>query len=250
VALNLAAVLARSFAGRVALLDLAAPFSHALLAAGLESFTTLADVPPQWLDCLDISMISNALSAHPSGFAVLPAASGAEQSEAVNGAYVKAALKVLRRHYDAVIVDCATTLNDATVAAMSEGDEVLVVAEPRVHAVADLARVKRTLEESVLIPTERVSFVLNHRAPASQVSRQQVEEALAISLIAELPHGGREAYEAFEQGEVLAVKSPRSALARAIEQLVTRIQPREVKQPIRFEQRRTGSLLQRLKRAS
>ena len=42
VALNMAAVMARTYPGRVALLDLSAPFSHALLAAGLDSFTTLA----------------------------------------------------------------------------------------------------------------------------------------------------------------------------------------------------------------
>src|ERR1035437_6907195 len=64
---------------------------------------------------------------HSSGLKVLLAPASPELAETVTPAAAKRVLEVLRGRYDLVIVDCASSFSDATLAILDIADTILTV---------------------------------------------------------------------------------------------------------------------------
>lgn len=228
-AVNLAAHQAKEQPERTALLDLSLTFGHAAALLGLAPETSLAGVPSESLADFDRRTLGQYLVEHPSGLQVLVAGTRPEEGEVVTAAHVRAALAAMKRQFSATFVDCGSTFDEPTIAALEMADRVLVVCTPELNTLRDVRETQRVFGEIIRLDTKRVSFVFNHNQPFAVLGREQFEAALEQPMTFELPHAGDAAYKAANRGEPLALSNGGSSYSKAVEKIVRTIVPVEPK---------------------
>lgn len=228
-AVNLAAALSRHLPDRVGLLDLDLTFGQAPAFLGLTPEASLASLPPDSLEQLDRRTLGEYLVRHESGMYALAGALRPEEGEAVTGEYVRAALAVMKRQFQATVVDCGPVLNDPALAAVDVADKLLLVCTPELSTLRDVRECQRVFSEVVHVDRANLAIVLNHYQPFQVLSREQFEAALEQSVALEIPHAGDAALKAAMRGEPLVLSAPGCGFARSIDRLAQTLLPSELK---------------------
>ena len=229
VAVNLAAGQAREQPERTALLDLSLTFGHTANLLGLQPHTSLADVPPESLADFDRRTLGQYLLQHPVGLQVLVAGRRPEEGEAVTAAHVRAALGTMKRQFSATFVDCGSSFDEPTIAALEIADGIIVVCTPELNTLRDVRECQRVFGEIIRLDPKRVSFVFNHNQPFAVLGREQFEGTLEQPMTVELPHAGEAAYKAAARGEPLVLSNGGAPFAKAIDRLLRILVPAEPK---------------------
>jgi pilus assembly protein CpaE len=228
-AVNLAAQLAHEQPERTALVDLSLTFGHTSALLGLRPETSLAAVPAESLPDFDRKTLGQYLVEHPSGLQVLVAGTRPEEGEVVTSAHVRAALGTMKRQFSAIFVDCGSSFDEPTIAALELADRVIVVCTPELNTLRDVRECQRVFGEIIRLDLKRVCFVFNHNQPFAVLGREQFEAALEQPMTFELPHAGEGAYKAASRGEPLVLSNAGSAYAKAVEKLARLLVPAEPK---------------------
>ena len=226
-AVNMAAHQARIELERTALLDLSLTFGHSAALLGLKPDTSLAQVPGESLNDFDRRTLGQYLVEHNSGLQVLVAGTRPEEGELVTAAHVRAALGTMKRQFSATFVDCGSSFDEPTIAALEIADKILVICTPELNTLRDIRECQRVFGEIIRLDLKRVSFVFNHHQPFAVLSREQFESALEQPMTYELPHAGESAYKAAARGEPLVLNNRGSAYAKSVEKLVAAVIPPE-----------------------
>src|SRR6202048_4239340 len=204
-AVNLAVQQAVEQPERTALVDLSLTFGHTAAFLGLEPESSLAAVPPENLADFDRRTLGKYLIEHASGLQLLVAGTRPEEGEVVTAAHVRAALGTMKRQFSAVFVDCGSSFDEPTIAALELADRVLVVCTPELNTLRDVRECQRVFGEIIRLDTKRVSFVFNHNQPFAVLGREQFESALEQTMLFDLPHAGEAASKAASRGEPLVL---------------------------------------------
>jgi CRP-like cAMP-binding protein len=228
-AVNLAARQAQDQPERTALLDLSLTFGHAAALLGLEPETSLAAVPAESLADFDRRTLGQYLVEHPTGLQVLVAGTRPEEGEVVTAAHVRAALGAMKRQFSAIFVDCGSSFDEPTIAALELADKVILLGAPELNSLRDVRECQRVFGEIIHLEKDKLCFVLNQPQPHAALSRMQFETALEQEMFMELPHAGEAAHKAAARGEPLVTAAPGSAFAKAIEKLAHTLLPPEPK---------------------
>src|SRR5438270_3313976 len=194
-AVNLAAQQAREQPERTALLDLSLTFGHAAALLGLQPTTSLAAVPGESLADFDRRTLGQFLMEHGSSLQVLAAGTRPEEGEVVTAAHVRAALGTMKRQFSATFVDCGSSFDEPTIAALEMADRILVVCTPELNTLRDVRESVRVFGEIIHLDNKRVSFVFNHNQPFAVLARDQFESALEQPMTYELQHAGETDYK-------------------------------------------------------
>jgi DNA-binding response OmpR family regulator/MinD-like ATPase involved in chromosome partitioning or flagellar assembly len=212
-ALNLAASLARQHRGRVVLMDLALPYNHAALLAGLapsNSLARLADVGTGFDERLQ-----GALVRHPAGFLLLPTALVPEEADLITLSLAGQALDVLKQRFDYIIVDLGVVLSEVALSVLEQSQAVFLMATPDRLNVSALTNVLSILQEILRLAAGQVHLVLNHRSADAAVERKEMEKLLGFNVAVEIRHDGRRPEMAAIKGEILAVSAINTPIAKA-----------------------------------
>jgi pilus assembly protein CpaE len=226
-AVNLAAQQAQDQPERTALLDLSLTFGHTAALLGLHPETSLAAVPGESLLDFDRRTLGQYLIEHSSGVQVLVAGTRPEEGEVVTAAHVRAALGTMKRQFSATFVDCGSSFDEPTIAALEMADRIIVVCTPELNTLRDVRECQRVFGEIIRLDLKRVCFVFNHNQPFAVLGREQFESALEQQMTFELPHAGEAAYKAASKGEPLVLSNSGSAYSKVIEKLVRLLVPAE-----------------------
>lgn len=226
-AVNLAVTLAELMPERAALLDLDLTFGHAGLLLNVLPDAPLSGVAAERLAGFDRQTLSRFLAPHQSGLQLLAGATRPEEGEAVTGEHVRAALGVMKRQFQAIVVDCSGTFNDPTLAALELADKVLVVCTPELNTLRDVRECQRIFGDVIHLDKSRLYYVLNNYQPFRVLARDQFEAALEQPINLEIPHAGEAAMKAALKGEPLVLGSRGSPFAQAIEHLADELTPEE-----------------------
>jgi pilus assembly protein CpaE len=229
VATNLAMRNAYEYPDRTALLDLSLTFGHAAPLLGLSPSSSLAAIPAESLNDFDRRTLSNYLVEHPSTLKVLVAGNRPEEGEAVTAAHVRAALSAMKRQFGVTIVDCGSSFDEPTIAALELADKVVLLCAPELNSLRDLRECQRVFGEIIHLDKDKLCFVLNQPQPYAALTRQQFETALEQEMLMELPHAGESSHKAAARGEALVAAAPGSAFTKAIEKLASTLTPPEPK---------------------
>jgi len=224
IALNLVGRLAQRWPREIVLVDLAFPYPHAALMANLVPSACLARLRETESELFEDALLSSVLY-HPTGLMVLPGALHPEEADLVTGELVGRAIEVLRRTFRYIVVDLGVAMTDVTLAAIDQSQHVFMVVTPEITAVKGAADASVILE-LLGIPSDRLSLVLNHRAPAGGLSRNAVERGAGLKVAHEIPYDGARPDEAAVHGSILAVTNPKSEIARGVEAMATAIEAR------------------------
>ena len=228
-AVNIALQQAMEQPERTALFDLNLTFGHAAAMLGLTPQTSLADVPAESLADFDRRTLGRFMATHDSGLQVLVAGTRPEEGEVVTAAHVRAALSTMKRQFSASIVDCGTSFDEPTIAALEMADRLLVVCTPELNTLRDVRECLRVFSEIIHLDADRLVFVFNHYQPFAVLAREQFETALEQPMAIEIPHAGEAAYKAAARGEPLVRWGSGLPFSKAVEKLTRSLIPAEAR---------------------
>jgi Flp pilus assembly CpaE family ATPase len=212
ISLNLVGALSRTYPGQVLLLDLDFPYSHAALLAGLIPTTCLArmtDVPAGAFE----EVLLSAVLYHAGGPMILPGALRPEEGDAVTPALIARSISVLRKSFSYIVVDLGVTLTDSTLALLDLTQHLVLVVAPELSALKSAADAIDVFQQ-LGMPEDRLSVVLNNRAPRPAVTRPAVERKLQRRVDIEVGFDGMKPEQAAVDGAILSVVDPKSEVTK------------------------------------
>jgi len=218
IAVNLAAAVGQKHRGECLLVDLSLPYNHAALVANLVPSGSMA-----LSDRADQGQFEQALLAavlhHPTGMVVLPSALRVEQSELVTPQLVQRSLDVLEEAFNYLVVDLGVAMSEVTLGVLERADRILLMVTPELPTLKDTAELLRIFEDTLEIPPDRVSLVLNHSRPQTMVTRADAERVVRRKMDMEIAYDGARFDRAAVTGEILVASEPSSAAAKSINRL-------------------------------
>lgn len=131
------------------------------------------------------SRLKNAIYPHPFGFRLIPASISTKALKGVDvGKLPKVTFKLIGKA-DYVLMDCAAGLGREAVSAISSADEILLVTNPTLPAIADVlktATIAKNLDKNI------IGVVVNRRkGKRHELSLQEIKDVVELPVIAQIP---------------------------------------------------------------
>jgi len=210
---NLAAAIAQSGRGSVALVDLDLAFGDVAIALQLFPTHTIADAVPIGED-LDGPALISLLTTHRSGLRALVAPMEPSAAETISTDLIVHILDLLRDEFDYIIVDTPPALDDHVLAAFDRSDIVALIATLDIPALKNL---KLTLETLDLIgfSRDKVKIVLNRSDSKVGLALSEVEKTLKAPIVAQIP-SSRDVPASTNRGVALVSDDPKHPVSLAI----------------------------------
>jgi pilus assembly protein CpaE len=212
-ATNLAASLADTNKGSVALLDLDLSFGDVAIALQLFPSHTIADAVPIGED-LDGPALLSLLTSHRSGLQALVAPMEPSAADSITTPLVVHIIDLLKEEFDYVIIDTPPALDDNVLAAFDRSDVVALLATLDIPALKNL---KLTLETLDLIgfPRDRLKIVLNRSDSKVGLALSEVEKTLKTPIVAQIP-SSRDVPASTNRGVAIVSDEPKNPVSIAI----------------------------------
>ena len=220
-AANLALALRYTLSKRVALVDLDLQSGGLAVALNLEPERTIMALAEQDKK-LDSIQLESALSKHPSGIYLLAAPKRIEDSELVSDVTLGAALDLMRRLFDFVVVDCGGYINENVVAVWERSDHLFYVLDQSIGAARCCWRFIELFGRLGLSGVQP-HFILSRWVSHHPISEEQITNTLGRPIYAKIPRDEK----ALEKVQLLAKDlwqcAGNSVLTRAYEDLARRL---------------------------
>jgi pilus assembly protein CpaE len=226
---TLACALATTYARRqrrVLLVDLDLQFGDCAIMMGVEPEKTIYDVVMTSGD-LDPDKLAGYVAVHPSGVHVVPAPVRPEDAELVAEDRVAHLLEIAKEAYDVVVVDTAAHFHASTLATLDRTDKLVIAASLDIPSVKNVTLTLQTLN-LLHYPHDRVNVVVNRVQPRAEIERGEVERALGLKVVAEVPYD-RDVPVAVNRGVPVPMSAPRSPVTKAVGELCDRLVPEKGK---------------------
>ncbi|MCC7371015.1 MAG: response regulator [Chloroflexi bacterium] len=181
-AVNMAVALATEAGKSVSLVDLDLAYGNAARMLGLHTERTLADLAAD--DHINLDALREITLEHQSGVKVVVGCDQPEHSATVGGLLVRWTIEQELERSDVVIVDTASWLSEATLAALPEATTVCVVTAPRLVALEATANCLAMLRRLGVKP-EQTRLMLNNtssRGLKSDVVARRLERPVDLSV--------------------------------------------------------------------
>ncbi|MEQ6901164.1 AAA family ATPase [Nocardioides sp. YIM 152588] len=181
---NLALTLADDGARKVCLVDLDLAFGD--VAITMQMFPTRSiEQAIGSENSVDLAMLEGLLSHHDSGLEVLAAPAHPDVRERISPLLISRILRTLRDGFDFVVIDTSPSFDDATLTALDETDECVVVATLDVPT---LKNVKVALETMDMLSIARGHrhLLLNRADDAVGITVEKVEAILDMPVSAQI----------------------------------------------------------------
>ena len=186
VATNLAVSLKRETRGSVALVDLGHPLPGTVsLYLGLQGTKAIADIVPL-LDRLQPALLKGYLTTHSSGIAVVPAANDSLQEKILSPEKLERFIDLLRRAYDYVVIDLASTISEDVIPILDSSALVCLVVTPDVGSVTQGYRAVEYLQ-SYHFSRDTMRLVLNRYGAQMRFPPETIEESVGLPIALYLP---------------------------------------------------------------
>lgn len=233
VAVNLAAMLGRSGAHKVVLVDLDVQFGEVTAALQLRPAHHLHDI---LFDSADhrttgaeiAEALATNLTETPYGFWVLPAPRDPVLADSITSDDVVQLLVSLRHQADYVVIDTSTGLREGVLAALDLSDEIIVVSQVDVPGVANLRTYMGMLERLGVDPDHR-HVLLNKEMAGSGVSAHDAIEILGP--VAGVMPFDPAVLRALNEGHPLCASDPHHPVARKLWEALDGVLPPEAVLP-------------------
>jgi pilus assembly protein CpaE len=223
IAVNLAVCLAEDNPDQVVLLDLSLTFGHCALILNLVPKASLATTTVDNLAHMDREGMNYYMVAHSSTVRVISGSLKPEEGEAVTGDHVKAALEVLKRLNNYVVVDASSNFNEATIAALEAADKILLLATPELSTLRDIREVQRIFTDLIRVPKEKVMYIMNQILPFKPLATDQFSAALEQEMDDEIPFGQDVPGKAATRGDAFTQTQPSANISKAIQRLAKQL---------------------------
>jgi len=200
IAVNVAVAAASEPGNRVALVDGSFQFGDVGVLLNLNPKNkSIADLVPELEAGGEPESLDTFLMTHSSGLKVLLAPPSPELAETVTPAAAKRVLEVLRGRYDVVVVDCASSFSDATLAILDVADTILTVLTLEITSIKNL-RLFLEVADQLGYPGDKVQLVLNRADSALGIRVADVEHSIGRKVDHTVVSDGRSVVYALNRG--------------------------------------------------
>jgi len=197
IATNLALALGSRPKASVALIDLDLQFGDVGAALDLHSVNTVAEILKA--DTISPELIGETFVRHESGVRVLLAPEDLAVVDTIETEQVVRLLQELCAHFDFIVVDLWSSLDQLTRTVMRIADRVLLVTTPEFPAVRDVQRVLNATRGELKLDG-RVSVVINRYPGKAGLPIADIAKALEHQILATIPSEGITVTEAINRG--------------------------------------------------
>jgi pilus assembly protein CpaE len=222
VATNLAIGLAQRSPGRVALVDLDLQFGDVASALQLSPEHTVTDAvdAPR----LDATTLKVFLTPHRVGLFALCAPLTPVDADEIEATDVQSLLELLLASFDFVVIDTASGLDEAALAALEVSTDLVLLSAPDVPCVRGTRKEVEALQ-MIGNRSQHWHFVLNRSDARTGLSVGDIEATVGLHVDVSIPES-RAVPLALNQGSAIVESDPRAAPSQALLTLVDRFAPR------------------------
>jgi pilus assembly protein CpaE len=223
-AVNLALTLHNSDT-QVALVDGNLQYGDVAVFMNEQGKNTIVDLAPR-AEELDPEIVEEVMLKHAaSGLHILAAPSRPEYAEKVSGAQFAKVLEYLRQMYSYVVVDTASYLTDATLAAIDVSDLVVLVTTQDIPSIKN-CRLFLDLSQTLGIDRERILFVMNRYDKRINITPDRVADNLKQEVASVIPLDEGTATKAVNRGVPFVLDSKNQPAARGVFSLAESVRAR------------------------
>jgi pilus assembly protein CpaE len=210
---------------RVALVDGNLQFGDVAVFMNEQGKNTIIDLAPR-AEELDPEIVEEVMLKHAaSGLHILAAPSRPEYAEKVSSGQFARVLEYLRQLYSYVIVDTASLLTDATLAAIDVSDLVVLVTTQDIPAIKN-CRLFLDLSQTLGIDRERILFIMNRFDKRINITPDRVAENLKQEVVSVIPLDEATATKAVNRGVPFVLDSRNQPAARGVFSLAENVRSR------------------------
>ena len=217
IATNLGVLLAQRSEGPVALVDADLQFGDIAVMLKLAPQHTVVDAVGSY-DRLDVGFLESILSTHaPSGLKVLPAPLEPAFADQVGAEQMSRIVRLLKTFCSYVVIDTPAYFNDVVLSLIEESDDVLLLAG---MDIPNIKNVKIGLQTLRLLntPMSKLHLILNRANSKVKLDVAEVERTLGVKAEALIP-SDVVVPQSVNKGTPVVLDSPRSPIAKSLEQL-------------------------------
>jgi pilus assembly protein CpaE len=215
VAVNLAVALSGSGAARVCLVDLDLAFGDVAITLQLIPEHTIAEAIGTE-EHLDFNLLETLLTRHEN-CSILAAPTHPEGKDRISPALIRRVLRVLRRHFDYIVVDTSPSFDDQVLHAFDETDECVIVATLDVPTLKNVKVALETLELLNIASGHR-HLQLNRADDEVGLSPANVETLLKMPVATALP-SALAVTNATNHGRPIVLSRPEHPVSEALVRL-------------------------------
>jgi pilus assembly protein CpaE len=218
VATNIAMAAALKKPDRVVIVDLDLQFGQVATYLNVEPRQTLADVVRDEAAMREPELLRTYATKHDSGLHVLSGPHGPEQAGLITADHIDRILTTLLDTYDQVVIDTASWLDERTLQAFENAENVVFVVNPEIATLKALQALLEYLSESGMVAAKSI-YVLNNLFGREIIKARDVELALSGKLDMELPYDPFVYLKAVNEGNPVVLGAPRSPIAERLTRL-------------------------------
>ena len=217
IAANLAVLLAQRSDRPVCLVDADLQFGDVAVMLKLAPQHTIVDAVAS-LDRLDPTLLTQFLMKHePSGLLILPAPLEPSFADQISAAEMVQIVTLLRTFCEYVVIDTPAYFNEVVLGLIEESDEVLLIAGMDIPNIKNVKIGLQTLR-LLNVPMAKLHLVLNRANSKVKLDVSEVERTLQIKAESLIP-SDVVVPQSVNKGTPVVLDSPKSGVAKAIEQL-------------------------------
>ena len=183
---------------------------------------SILDLPT---DRVQESDIRDVMWRDPAGIDILLAPPRIEMAEMVTPRDIEKTISLLRRLYEAIVIDTPSSLSEATLALLDGSDVVLSVVtydSTTIHNTIAVAEVFSSIGYSA----EKLQYLVNRSDSSGGIGRDELIRALGRRLDYEVVSDGRLVVGANNEGMPFVVSSPDAAISRDVRRVAEAIMGR------------------------
>jgi pilus assembly protein CpaE len=268
IAVNLAIALQQvvGSAQKVGLMDANLQFGDVGVMLNMSANRSITDLAIQ-IEELDTDMLTSVLAPHGSGIKVLLAPPHPEAAESLltnappemrgmdSNASFKEILELTRQQFDILVVDTWSWVDDIVLTVFDAASRIVLVATPDIPAIKS-ARLFLEVAGKLSYPLDEIALVLNRVDRRMVIPAEQIEQALAVKVVAQIPSDEPAAASAANRGLPFVMRDQSRPISQSMLQLAKHIQsvlaeasaPEEEREETAREPTLTGTGLLRLGR--
>ncbi len=168
----------------------------------------------------------------PAGIDILLAPPRVEMAEMVTVRDVEKTISLLRRLYQAVVIDTPTTLSEMTLALLDASDVVLSIVTYDSTTIHNTLAVAEVFNSIGYLP-EKLHYLVNRSDSTGGMGRDELARALGKRPDFEVVSDGRLVVQANNEGMPFVVSSPDAAISRDVQRVAQTLLGRTANAPVR-----------------
>ncbi len=162
--------------------------------------------------------IRNYLGCYKNNLFFLPAISKISQGSQITDQGIKDFISIVSKAFDYVFIDAGSNLSDNLIAALDSSNLIFLILTPDILSVYQTEWLLDTLQ-SLGFPLKMIKIILNRAESKGSISWQEIKMLLPSEVIALMPSEGRTIGLAVNRGIPVAIDSPNSKVALALNKL-------------------------------